>query len=413
LLTLFLVCYWICKLYPGIIVSPVVDLKCVSIANAGVFLLISLELMMSGAPLHFQLTCLIAYIAASAALATVRSLVRQIGSRFFWWGYPVALIGSGNAAVSILHKLKSQPQLGLRPIVLVSDRISAREIQDTPVCRFEHLDRIVSCGVRHAVVAAPELSQVEFAEVLERGSNAFPNIIVIPDTHFVCQADTYACDLAGVLGLRLRNDLLCPEARIAKRVIDLILCVLMAPILLPLMVLIGAWIAIKSGFPVLYSQKRPGYDGRVFKMWKFRTMARNAAEVLEHTLANNPELRKEWTENEKLRNDARITSIGKILRKTSLDELPQFWNVIKGEMSLVGPRPILFEEVAKYREAYSLYSKTTPGITGMWQVSGRNQSTYEERIAYVTYYVRNWSVWLDLYLLAKTVIVVLTGDGAY
>jgi len=142
-------------------------------------------------------------------------------------------------------------------------------------------------------------------------------------------------------------------------------------------------------------------------------MVQNAAEILELSLASNPELRNEWAANQKLRNDSRITRVGKVLRQTSLDELPQLWNVIKGEMSLVGPRPIVGAEVAKYKTAYSMYRKMTPGLTGLWQVSGRNRTTYAERIAYDIYYVRNWSVWMDIYLLAKTVVVVFTRDGAY
>jgi lipopolysaccharide/colanic/teichoic acid biosynthesis glycosyltransferase len=126
----------------------------------------------------------------------------------------------------------------------------------------------------------------------------------------------------------------------------------------------------------------------------------------------HPERCKEWTENQKLKEDPRITRVGRVLRKTSLDELPQFWNILKGDMSIVGPRPIIHEEVMKYRDSYSLYVKTTPGLTGIWQVSGRNKTTYEERVACDAFYVRNWSVWLDVCVMAKTVLVILTGDGA-
>jgi lipopolysaccharide/colanic/teichoic acid biosynthesis glycosyltransferase len=140
----------------------------------------------------------------------------------------------------------------------------------------------------------------------------------------------------------------------------------------------------------------------------------HSAEVLDRYLATDPELQKEWAQYQKLRNDPRITRVGRVLRKTSLDELPQLWNVIRGEMSLVGPRPRLLEvNVPKYQVVNTLYGKTIPGLTGLWQVSGRNRTTYEERIAYDAYYIRNWSVWMDIYLLAKTVSVVITGDGAY
>jgi lipopolysaccharide/colanic/teichoic acid biosynthesis glycosyltransferase len=149
-------------------------------------------------------------------------------------------------------------------------------------------------------------------------------------------------------------------------------------------------------------------------MCKFRTMAKNSAEVLRRCLEADPRLREEWAEFQKLRNDPRITRVGKFLRKTSLDEIPQLWNVLRGEMSLVGPRPrVLAVNVPEYQEVNALYAKATPGLTGLWQVSGRSKTTYEERIAYDAYYIRNWSLWMDFHLLAKTVGVVLRGDGAY
>jgi Undecaprenyl-phosphate galactose phosphotransferase WbaP len=262
-------------------------------------------------------------------------------------------------------------------------------------------------------VAAPELSDAEFAEVLEQGGDAFPHLTVIRDKHFIWKVGTYTRALAWKPGLKVRNNLLSPKTQVAKRAIDLALCALFAPILLPGIAIISAVIALESGFPVFYSQERLGHDGRTFRIWKFRTMVRNAAEILKETLAKDPALRKEWVKTQKLRKDPRVTRMGRLLRKTSLDELPQLINVVRGEMSLVGPRPIVQDEVPKYGEAYTLYAKTTPGLTGLWQVSGRNNTTYAERVAYDAHYVRHWSVWMDIYLLAKTVAVILTGDGAY
>jgi len=141
-------------------------------------------------------------------------------------------------------------------------------------------------------------------------------------------------------------------------------------------------------------------------------MVANANRVLEQHLAADPHLREEWRRSHKLRNDPRITRLGRILRRTSLDELPQLWNILRGQMSLVGPRPIVAEEIPRYGEGIGLYKKVTHGLTGLWQVSGRNNVSYEQRVNFDMYYVRNWSIWLDLYVLAKTVQVVLIGDGA-
>jgi Undecaprenyl-phosphate galactose phosphotransferase WbaP len=413
LLLLFLVLYWSFDSYPGVSVNPVVEIRRISLANASAFLFISVVLALHHAAVVPYLICLSASIGASLLVLAMRALVRQIGSQFDWWGYPVVLFGGGTVALSVLRRLMSQPHLGLRPVAVVADRIADKEMEGIPVFKSEYLRQIASSGVRHAIVAAPELSQSEFAEVIERGGDAFPHLILIPNTDFIWKVGSYTRDLMGILGIQVRNNLLDRGSQIAKRTIDLASSTLLMLFLLPLMAIILILIVMESGFPVFYFQKRLGHGGRTFHMWKFRTMVQNSAALLDHCLASNSELRKEWVECQKLRNDPRITQVGRLLRKTSLDELPQLWNVIKGEMSLVGPRPIVYAEMAKYQAAYSVYVKTTPGLTGLWQVSGRNRTTYAERVAYDTYYVRNWSVWMDIYLLAKTVSAVLTGDGAY
>lgn len=412
-LPLFLMLYWLFDLYPGVSISPVDEIRRISLANAGAFSFLSVALGLKRAPLSSHLICLAAFVGACVVIPTIRSVTRRIGARCAWWGYPIVLFGEGDKSISVLRKLKADPCLGLRPIAVVTDDSSHEQLEEIPVCYSGALDRIVLCGVKHAVVVATDFSQSQLVKVLERAGEAFPHLVVIPNTDFLGSVEAYTQDRMGVRGLQVRNNLFHAGSRIAKRTIDLGFCLALLPLVLPLMAVITVLIAVESGFPVFYSQKRFGQDGRTFQIWKFRTMVRNAAEVLERSLASSPELQKEWAENQKLRNDPRITRIGKALRKTSLDELPQLWNIFRGEMSLVGPRPIVHDEIAKYKEAYTLYTKTVPGLTGLWQVSGRNHTTYAERITYDSYYVRNWSFWMDIYLLARTVTVVFTGHGAY
>jgi len=139
----------------------------------------------------------------------------------------------------------------------------------------------------------------------------------------------------------------------------------------------------------------------------------NADHVLDAHLEQFPERKLEWLVNRKLRNDPRLTPIGRLLRRTSLDELPQLWNVFRGDMGLVGPRPIAEDELIRYGDSMELYASVLPGITGLWQVSGRNDTTYEERVRLDDYYVRNWSIWLDLWIVGRTVKSVISGKGAY
>lgn len=191
------------------------------------------------------------------------------------------------------------------------------------------------------------------------------------------------------------------------------LCALAATILLPVGLILALGIRLDSPGSILYRQKRIGQGGSPLHIYKFRTMVADADAALQTCLAANPTLREEWERDHKLRNDPRITRMGAFLRKTSLDELPQLLNVLAGGMSLVGPRPIVAAEIAKYGQVYEEYCRVKPGITGLWQISGRNNTSYAERVTYDHYYINNWSVWMDLWILGKTVPVVLSGYGAY
>jgi lipopolysaccharide/colanic/teichoic acid biosynthesis glycosyltransferase len=164
---------------------------------------------------------------------------------------------------------------------------------------------------------------------------------------------------------------------------------------------------------VFYGHTRHGRDGKTFKALKFRTMFQNGESLLVKHFQGRPEELAAWNRDQKLKCDPRITSVGRWLRRYSLDELPQLCNVVLGQMSLVGPRPIVSAEVLKYGRGYDLYSRVRPGITGLWQVSGRNNTTYPERVAFDEYYVRNWSIWLDTYILVRTIRAVLFAEGAY
>jgi len=201
--------------------------------------------------------------------------------------------------------------------------------------------------------------------------------------------------------------------RVVKRTLDIVLVILASPVLLPLFLAVAAAVRFSSPGPVLFSHRRIRKHGEFFSMWKFRTMCVDSAQVLEDYLAANPEARKEWREPHKLKHDPRVTRVGVFLRRMSLDEVPQFWNVLPGTMSLVGPRPIVAAEVEKYGEYFEEYCKVKPGLTGLWQVSGRNEVSYEERVQLDCRYVRSWSLLGDAKIMSRTLSSVANQDGAY
>jgi exopolysaccharide production protein ExoY len=198
-----------------------------------------------------------------------------------------------------------------------------------------------------------------------------------------------------------------------KRAFDLALAIPVAIFVAPVFLMIFALLKILDPGPVFFVQRRCGHNGRTFECYKFRTMRVDAQERLDHLLANDPAAAAEWATFQKLRNDPRVTLTGKILRKSSLDELPQLFNVLRGDMSVVGPRPITSGEIHRYGSLFHYYTAVRPGVVGQWQVNGRNRLTYEQRVAMDVDYVESWSIWKDVQIVAKAVPVVLFAKDAY
>lgn len=201
--------------------------------------------------------------------------------------------------------------------------------------------------------------------------------------------------------------------RVSKRALDLCLGVLILPVLAPILLCIAIAVRLGSRGPIFFGHARHRDRETLFTVWKFRTMYENSATVLQKHLDSNPEAKLEWTIFHKLKNDPRVTPVGRFLRRTSLDELPQIWNVLIGNMSFVGPRPITTVEIDRYGDDFVSYCNVKPGITGLWQTSGRNSTTYEERVQLDAQYAREWSFGMDVRILVRTFRAVLEGHGAY
>lgn len=415
-LLLFPVVYGLAGLYEmGL--APPEELRRLTYSTSLVFIVLGAATFMYKAGADYSRGAFVfAWGLALVLVSLGRALARELWARKPWWGTAVLVLGAGQTGEAVARALHKQPGLGLKPIVLLDDDPAkhGREIEGIPVVgSLEQAAAFAQQGVRHAIVAMPGVPRNQLLELFEGYGGMFSHLILIPNLFGLSSLWLTTRDIGGVLGLEVRQKLLLAGPKIVKRIMDIGLIVLFSPLILMGTLLLSLLVRLDSVGPVIFAHQRIGWKGSRFYALKFRSMIPNADQALREYLLQHPELREEWEQNQKLRNDPRITRIGRFLRRTSLDELPQLWNVLKGEMSLVGPRPIVNEEMGRYGSSFSLYLKVRPGLTGLWQISGRNDTTYAERVAMDTYYVRNWSPWLDLYILARTVGVVLFGKGAY
>ena len=350
------------------------------------------------------------------AVPVFRALTRGALSKKAWWGSPVAILGYGSTGKLILKKLKENPGIGLRPFAVLDDDLAKLgELGDGMVrgplseCR----EIAVNHKLAYGIVCMPQISRDELMGLLGRYGQCFGHLLVIPNLIGMTSLGISARNLGGIVGLEVRQELLRPTSRMRKRLLDLTSTALLAPIVVPIVALTALLVKLEGRGPIFYSCDRVGLGGRIFKVWKIRSMMVDGDEVLRKYLRENPAERAHWNATQKLKNDPRVTRVGKFIRKTSIDELPQLWNVASGEMSIVGPRPIQEDQIEMYGPSYGLYKQVRPGITGLWQVSGRNHLSFAERAELDRYGIQNWSVWLDIYVLALTTRVVITADGAY
>jgi Undecaprenyl-phosphate galactose phosphotransferase WbaP len=417
LLGLFPLTYALFGLYPGVAISPVSELRSSTYATTLVFLILSGLTFVLRNPIRYsRLAFFGSWVAALAVVPLVRAGVRAWCSRRPWWGYQAVVLGGAGDGEAVVRKLVDNPAIGIRPVAIFdNDLVPGTLVHGVPVVGpLERAPRFAGhFGISRAILAMPGVSMAELMALLDAHAQTFSRVFVIPGLNGLSSIGVQARDVSRVFALEMRKSLLMRGPRIAKRSLDLVLSLALLVLLAPLLALIAVLVRLDSRGPALYRQNRVGQGESCFRVWKFRSMCRNADEVLRGYLERHPELAEEWRREQKLKRDPRITRIGRILRKTSLDELPQLLNVVRGEMSLVGPRPIVSNEIERYSGSFALYRQVVPGLTGLWQVSGRNQTTYQERVELDDYYVRNWSPWLDLYLLARTVRVVVTGHGAY
>jgi Undecaprenyl-phosphate galactose phosphotransferase WbaP len=413
-LGVFIAIFLSSRLYPGVIYNAVTELRRLGFALTLGFLIVTGVVLLTRRSDDYPHRVLVLWwMAAMVVTPLLRSMMRGFLCHRPWWGIPVAVFHTGDESSDIVRELELHPEVGLRTVVILLPPHAVRPRHSLPVIDIRLAAAVRACGVERAMIALPDTGSGKLLEDLEKFESIFPRLMIIHSSAALYSLAVDARQLAGCCAVEVKRDLLLPLPRITKRTIDLFFVFLAAPVVALTILLVGMLVRLESPGPIFYGQRRIGRDQTVFCIWKIRTMQVNGDELLQSVLEKDQSMREEWLRDRKLRRDPRVTWVGRFLRKTSLDELPQLWNVLRGEMSLVGPRPIVEEEVAAYGSSFSLYCRVTPGLTGLWQVSGRNSVSCRERVRLDSYYVRNWSPWLDLHIMARTAGVVLSGRGAY
>ncbi len=341
-----------------------------------------------------------------------RFAARNRFSLFEWWGTPVLVVGPVAQTRDAIRKLLNSRRLGLRP-VLVLDEVGpsgVSQVLQVPVVNSRDAVQAImgTTHVKYAVYVGKDFQD----QILRWLGEHFASVLVVLETSPLGSLWVKTMDLEGRLTLKTQYHLLDGRATATKRAFDLLLGLVGGLILLPFLALIALFIYLDSPGPVIFAQDRLGKGGKLFKCYKFRTMQNEAEALLIKILAADPNANREYQMYHKLANDPRITRVGRLLRKFSLDELPQIWNVFTGELSLVGPRAYLPREIQDMGAYASLILRISPGLTGWWQVMGRHNTTFEERLRLDEYYLSNWSLWLDVFVIIKTFWILANGKGA-
>ena len=413
----FVIIFQILNLYPGISLAPAEELRRFSIgsfmAYGGIIMSRYIEKQEWDS---ITAAFIISLVFSTVILLTVRSITHWLLHVTRLRGIPAVIYGSGSIGRMVVDSLLGSIRTGYVPVLILDNESGGpNKYRGVPIIHDTSIgpEIVKRYKIKMAMVAMPDHDNRNRKHIMNTSVFAFRYSAYIPD--FVSGTNTWMTvrDFGGILGLATSNKLKMAWNLWIKRFMDLSIVIFGGILILPFLLLLALLVKISSPGPVLYGHKRLGMNGKHFIAYKFRSMVVDAQEKLQKLIESDPEIKKEWEKKHKLQNDPRVTAIGRFLRRTSFDEFPQLINILKGEMSLVGPRPIVDEEVSRYGEDFNRIFSVKPGLTGMWQVSGRSQTDYAARVLYDTYYLQSWSVWLDIWILFMTFGAVMHGRGAY
>ncbi|MBA2587875.1 MAG: undecaprenyl-phosphate galactose phosphotransferase WbaP [Alphaproteobacteria bacterium] len=371
---------------------------------------------------HGLLPGTIVWLGLIFAIPTARQITRLLLGKMGAWHLPTAIIGTSPMAQEVVPVLGQQLALGLKvkwvvpetpekhlssafaglaPLIVPPDQLTAA---------------LIAAGCRQVILVPDDRTNANQNDLIDQLVGADIAVAIVPSLR---RLPLYGLSTNYFFGkdlllLQVRNNLARLPQRIFKRSLDIIGAILLAALLAPVFAVFAFLIWTEDRGPVFFRQNRVGRWGRDFQCWKFRTMVVDAEDQMARWETENPVLLANYCEsNFKLKADPRVTRIGAWMRRKSLDELPQLINVLRGNMSLVGPRPLLRRELSDYGAVISLYERVRPGITGLWQISGRSHTTFAERVSYDEWYIKNWTVWYDLVIMLQTIWVLMRGTGAY
>jgi undecaprenyl-phosphate galactose phosphotransferase len=353
------------------------------------------------------------------SLPLIRMTAKNVLRKQGFLNRRVLILGAGETGRLILKSLKREPNYGYEVIGFLDDDPEKIGTKIDGVKVHRGIDKagsyLKNCGITDLFIAMPGAGKERLQGIINKLQHRVDRILFVPDMFGVAVLGTNLRHFfhEEVLAFEIENNLSNPLNITVKRCFDIFVSGFLSVVLAIPMALVAILIRLDSKGAAIFSQERIGERGSVFRCFKFRTMFTDAEERLQEIIGNNPEARNEWELHWKLKDDPRVTRIGRLLRMTSLDELPQIFNVLRGEMSLVGPRPYLLRERNEMGENDRTILLTKPGITGLWQVSGRSKTSHDYRITLDLWYVRNWNLWLDIVILFKTVRIVLMREGAY
>jgi Undecaprenyl-phosphate galactose phosphotransferase WbaP len=359
-------------------------------------------------------------IVAIVLLPLFRMTFKRVLRRIGFLKRRVLILGAGETGLLIFRALRREPNYGYDVVGFVDDDPGkcGKLIEGVKIHRgVDKTEKYINkANITDLFIAMPGAGKERLELLINRLQHKVGNILFIPDVFGIAVLGTSLQHFfhEGAFAFEMKNNLSEPFNIFLKKVFDMLVSILLLPFLFIIMGVLILLIRLDSRGAALYSQERIGKNGKKFNCFKFRTMYADAEEKLDNILKMNPEAREEWENSWKLKNDPRITRVGRFLRSTSFDELPQILNVLKGDMSLVGPRPVTRDEIdLHYKDSSRLIFSVLPGITGLWQVSGRSNTSYKYRIFIDSWYVKNWNFWLDIVILFKTVRVVIKREGAW